>query len=87
MKYIHFRNFKADGSISDKGGLTIGWERINDTYIRVAAAKCAPKDCYHRSMGRTIVDGRMNKGKYTTLPATRQKEFETIANHFYPIGE
>lgn len=66
VKFIHLRNFNADGSVATRGGITIAYREERDDngpVARYAAAYCSERDNYCRSTGRAIAQGRLDSKK------------------------
>jgi hypothetical protein len=77
VKYNHIR----DNSLN--GGYTLGWVEVENTLF-VAIANCSDKDRFVKSIGREIVDGRLEvaqkgfEGKYfSSISLAELKEFLT----------
>jgi hypothetical protein len=77
VKYNHIR----DNSLN--GGYTLGWVEEEDTLF-VAIANCSDKDAYVKSIGREIVDGRLEEAKkgfegkyFSSISLDEMKEFLT----------
>ena len=61
IRFAHFRNFKQDGKVSERGGATVAYEMDNDNRVtRYAVARCSLLDNYDRRRGRELAGGRLN---------------------------
>jgi hypothetical protein len=73
MRYLHLRCYNDDGTVDNRGGLTIGYtfhylHEEDRCEVTFAIALCNYKDNFCRKIGRAIVEGRMENDecwKYT----------------------
>lgn len=88
MKYLHSRNTILNRryypEISPFGGVTLGWERKDDT-LQIAAAFCSDKDVFNKKLSHVICEGRIKKGKYISYPLNGQKPREFVYENKYRI--
>lgn len=70
FKFIHLRTYKYGAGmfspaklLSEKGGLTIAYRKLDNGDVEVGEAYCNPQDNFCRRIGRAISTGRINAGK------------------------
>lgn len=65
MKFFHIRAKHEDGTPKCTGGITAGYEKINDRKLLVTFARCSERDVFNKAKARLICEGRMRKGVKT----------------------
>lgn len=60
IKFLHFRRQDGVNGISNLGGVTVAYQRINAYEIKIAYAYCHPKDNFNKAIGRVKAAGRLN---------------------------
>lgn len=63
VKFIHYRQRAADGTVSPRGGLTIAFVEDGDRVLS-AASKCHNNDNFNRKLGRIRASGRLRSYDY-----------------------
>ena len=59
-KFIHIRARRINGSVLEKGGITVAYDF--DPYTRIArfaVAHCSKRDNYCKRIGRDVAQGRL----------------------------
>lgn len=59
VKYLHYRQYNADGTIDPRGGMTIAFVEDENGIIHYAQAACSRKDNFRRSTGRNYARARL----------------------------
>ena len=60
IKFLHFRNYKMNGELSNLGGITVAYQKIRDGVFKMAYAHCHPQDNFSKAIGRIKAAGRLN---------------------------
>jgi hypothetical protein len=61
MRWLHIRRRDKQGNLTPKGGMTVAYD-LEEGIVFFAVAKCSKKDHYCRKTGRSISQGRFDKG-------------------------
>lgn len=74
VNFIHQRHVSKDGTISNRGGVTIAFRETQDG-IEYAYAFCSFLDNFNKATGRVKASGRLNSQKYLRKSNLGWKDF------------
>ena len=76
VRIQHFRNRSPLGNYDPKGGFTIAYtynadrhgNGKGDSTMELSIALCSPRDCFNKSIGRSLAIGSFEKGDTILFP-------------------
>lgn len=80
VMFRHFRNKNQDGSISNLGGATVAFEKIDEKTLKVAMAFCHPQENFIKKEGRVKSAGRLNSKNYAVTLNVDVPTFHKVCN-------
>ena len=59
-RFIHFRNYRRDGTVDNFGGVTVAFREEGNGQVRLARQGCFYKDNFCRKQGRDAAEAKLN---------------------------
>ncbi len=84
LRLTHFRYYKDDGTLNNRGGMTVVWkDNKAGRLFPVSTAICNSKDIFSRDIGRVLAAQNYERGHIIHLMTDRYDNcFQTLCRIF-----